>query len=179
MIVINYVIIWSKEEVFTLPNKLMIVNLICQHPVDPHFNVDKDKLEAELDGYFDNLLPDKMNANRKTRRLLSNEINVFQWWEGHKQFYRYLSYFALKLFSLVPSTASVERSFKAQSIIHTKLRNRLKHQVCQKLLKIRINSNPVPEEEKEANPEDKLDDNGEVFLSEDEENVTCRLNVEG
>jgi hypothetical protein len=84
-------------------------------------------------------------------------------------------YFALKLFSLVPSTASVERSFKAQSIIHTKLRNRLKHQACQKLLKIRINSNPVLEEEKEANPEDKLDDNGEVFLSEDEENVTCRL----
>jgi hypothetical protein len=41
------------------------------------------------------------------------------------------------------ASSAVERSFKIQGTIHTKLRNRLTAKVCQKLTFIRVNPTPM------------------------------------
>ena len=46
----------------------------------------------------------------------------------------------MKLFSLVASSASVERSFKLQGHVHSKTRNSLCHEKVQKLVAIKINA---------------------------------------
>lgn len=46
----------------------------------------------------------------------------------------------IKLFSLVVSTSSVERSFKTQGNIHSKVRNRLHDVKCSMLMTIKMNS---------------------------------------
>jgi hypothetical protein len=65
--------------------------------------------------------------------LRRNDTTVSNWSRNERRSFPITSSVALRIFSLVSSTAAVERSFKIQGTIHTKLRNRLTAKVCQKL----------------------------------------------
>jgi hypothetical protein len=75
----------------------------------------------------------------RLRVLRRDDRTVLNWWRDERRSFPILSCVALRIFSLVSSTAAVERSFKIQGTIHTKLRNRLTAMVCQKLTFIRVN----------------------------------------
>ena len=64
--------------------------------------------------------------------------------------YPLLSVLAQRVLSLIPSTSSVERSFKCRGHIHTKSRNRLGHVICTKLTAIRTNYNILAKEPKQS-----------------------------
>jgi len=46
---------------------------------------------------------------------------------------------ALRIFSISPSTASVERSFSIQNYVHSKVRNRLSHDKVNKIMTVKMN----------------------------------------
>ena len=65
--------------------------------------------------------------------------SALTWWQEFSLNFPIVSVFAIKLFSLVVSTSSVERSFKTRGSIHTKTRNRLSHEKCTMLMSIKMN----------------------------------------
>ena len=86
------------------------------------------------------IIDDESDSDFRLRQLRSNVLTVLRWWQDECSAFPILSKLALRVFSLVSSTAAVERTFKVQGSIHTKLRNRLKSEVCKKLTFVRVNS---------------------------------------
>lgn len=72
-------------------------------------------------------------------QIQNNSYTPLIWWHEFADEMPILSAFAIKIFSLVVSTSTVEQSFKLQGNMHTKTRNRLKHETCRKLMSIKMN----------------------------------------
>ena len=66
--------------------------------------------------------------------------SALTWWQEYSDEFPILSTLTITLFSLGVSTSSVERSFKTQGNIHSKVRNRLHDVKCSMLMTIKMNS---------------------------------------
>jgi hypothetical protein len=81
--------------------------------------------------------------------LLKGENSVYDWWQANTDDLKSLPILAKRLFSLAPSSSSVERSFKIRGIIHSKTRNRLTHERS-KLTAIKLNLPPLNQATKQV-----------------------------
>ena len=96
------------------------------------------------------------------------------WWQKYSMHFPLLSSLAIKLFSLVVSTSSVERTFKIQGNIHTKARNRLHDIKCSMLMTIKMNS-PLLTMRKCSSMKMKFKSNDDQKVSDEQEK---EVNVE-
>ena len=69
-----------------------------------------------------------------------------------------LTFYARKIFSLVATSASAERSFSMMGYIHCKLRNRLKLDAVDKLMYVRCNHKYVDEDQQDSAKRARLED---------------------
>jgi hypothetical protein len=123
---INYVVM-NSDVSYLLDSKETVIN---SHT--------SDYLKNDFITYIDPYR--KVIAGGLNLRLLkSKKLTVLAWWKRERKEFPVLSNIALRIFSLVASTAAVERTFKIQGLVHTKLRNRLTSEVCKKLTFIRVN----------------------------------------
>ena len=79
-------------------------------------------------------------------------------WEGVALTTPLLAKIGLHVFSIVPSEASVERSFSHQSLVHSDLRNRMAESTIHSVMYVRMNVGnffDVPQVTKKAKTEDK------------------------
>ena len=72
--------------------------------------------------------------------LMQQSISRYSFWVTQKRYFPLLSKISMKIFSLITSTASVERSFKFRGNINTKIRNRIDPDTCSKLLTVKMNN---------------------------------------
>ena len=82
-------------------------------------------------------------ANRQTDEGMSH-LRVFdgkpiEWWEGGNGKSQVLTEFALRTLSASPTAMAVDRSFSAQKLVHTSIRNRLGEDKVDKLMFCRAN----------------------------------------
>jgi hypothetical protein len=102
-----------------------------QHPNKP-----PEDIELEIVRYLHVI---DAESDLTLRVLRRNDRTVLKWWRGERRSFPILSAVAVRIFSLVSSTAAVERSFQRQETIHKKLRAHLTEKICQKLTFIRMN----------------------------------------
>ena len=102
-----------------------IINTIRNYPIRP-----EQDIEAELIKELDTFIELEEDIIHSTSR---------KFWVWNKRDLPLLSTIALRVFALVPSTTSVERSFKTRGNIHSKTRNRLTDDTCTRLLRIKMN----------------------------------------
>jgi hypothetical protein len=67
----------------------------------------------------------------------STMVSPKEFWEFVAEVCPELAALAIKLYSVVPNTAGLERSFSVHSVLHTKKRNRLKSDRVFKMVKIK------------------------------------------
>ena len=86
-------------------------------------------------------LPDRSISSMMVKRQLaeSGKSSLLTYWEGLALTIPLLSKIALSVYSIVPSEASVERSFSHQSIVHSDLRNKLSDEAVQSVMFVRMN----------------------------------------
>jgi hypothetical protein len=94
-------------------------------------------LENELNSYLTYVLSNKEEIKLQSQ---SPTFSSLTWWLDGESEYPYLYLLAQRVFSLVVSTSSVERSFKTRGNIHTIIRNRLKVETTTKLVQVKLNS---------------------------------------
>ncbi|KAL0230894.1 hypothetical protein GEMRC1_010299 [Eukaryota sp. GEM-RC1] len=95
--------------------------------------------ESELTAYLANgvVLPNDMTSFAQEIaeatefiRTLADTMSPGEWWEKHGSGYPRLQKIAIITLSQISSTSFAERNFSSMSMVHTKLRNRIKHQRC-------------------------------------------------
>ena len=79
----------------------------------------------------------------KFKMLLKGTKTALQYWQIDGISYPVLSKEAIKVFSMVTSSASSEREFSSMAFIHSKLRNRLGNDKVNKLIFIKNNAGQV------------------------------------
>jgi hypothetical protein len=84
--------------------------------------------------------------------LKDGKITVFDWWRNEAEYFPRLGKLAERSFSLTPSMASVERSFKSRGLIHTKTRNRLASGTTSKLTFLKINAPLLHQPQRKRRP---------------------------
>ena len=151
--------------------------LIKNYQLTPDYT--PEKIQIELDDYIIHVR--SLGVNQEPIR------DPIAWWYWFGDNYPLLSAMAQRVMNLIPSTSSVERSFKSRGHIHTKNRNRLRHDTCTKLTSIRMNAHLLPnntlqvKRKMELNPmidapieihnvEDSSDEGEEDDEEDDEEN---------
>ena len=116
-----------------------ITDFIRNYPYggDDHDLV-KEEVRRELDD-FKHIVETEPPETSMTD-LKEGKITVFDWWRNETEFFPRLGKLAERIFTLTPSTASVERSFKSRGLIHTKTRNRLGSETTSKLTFLKMNA---------------------------------------
>jgi len=98
-----------------------LINFICNF-----HNDEDDDVEAELTAFLTKWREHKRQGSTEYIRIQnSNEYHPRNWWIINQKFYPRLFLVAEKVFNFPASSAATERSFSADSFIHSKLRNRL------------------------------------------------------
>lgn len=79
------------------------------------------------------------NRNRGSPNNFVALLSPLDFWKFYESKWTSLAGLAIKIFSLVCSTAEIERSFSQMNYIHSKTRNRLQHSKVAKILFIKAN----------------------------------------
>lgn len=102
-----------------------------------------DEIKSALISEFTEYQVAMSNPNNSEQMMLKNikdgKMTVYSFWVAQKRYFPLLTKISMRIFSLITSTASVERSFKYRGSIHTKIRNRMHGDACLKALTIKMN----------------------------------------
>ncbi len=122
-------------------SELIFSYLVPDNPDNPrneeNKQVFKDKILIELNEFRTSVTE---NIETISQMSQNKSFSTLTWWQEYSSHFPIISILAIKLFSLVVSTSSVERSFKTQGNIHTKARNKLHDFKCSMLMAIKMNS---------------------------------------
>jgi len=123
-----------------------IIELITSFPLhDGRENTQEEaeSLARELNDYLEEWrLGKDLNSKAYTLVKAQVESGTFhprQWWNINRKHYPHVAILADIVFNFPTSSASTERSFSANSFIHSKLRNRLLPEKSSKLTFIKLN----------------------------------------
>jgi hypothetical protein len=135
-------------------------NLIYSHPSEDSSTISSMEIDARQRAIFDEIkkyriqaLNDKKSNNFNYRRL-RDSLSPLEYWQTEGEYWPLLQPIALRLFSMVASSASSERNFSTFGFIHQKLRNSLEPHKVMQLVYIKTNYPIVSKIKLAANSEE-------------------------
>lgn len=122
-------------------NEELAIQYVIDYPIhSERANSDEemDQLRQEISSFLETWR--QQNANRTNRyAAVVKDKNPRQWWNINGHRFPNLAHLAKVVFNFPTSSASTERSFSANSFIHSKLRNRMCEETSNKLTYIKLN----------------------------------------
>ena len=115
-----------------------------------YINPDPDRdsylsIYEQLIKYFNHIEDLKTSNHAKYQLLVSGKLTIMELWKYMRSPYPLLDSLMTKIFSLVCSTASTERNWSLQGLIHNKFRSRLDPDKVMKLAFVKSNFHLVSE----------------------------------
>jgi Protein of unknown function (DUF 659)/hAT family C-terminal dimerisation region len=118
--------------------------LIFRHPLSDNDELTREREQALCREYLDYrraLIAMMESPDDVTYRMIKeNEVSAMQFWQSYGRDWPSLQGLAKKVFSMVATTAASERNFSTFGFIHSKLRNRLRKDVLEKLVYVKTNN---------------------------------------
>lgn len=131
----------------------------------------KEQLFLEYTRFVINACNDKEQGDFRFQMLLKQTKTILQYWMIDGSEYPMLKEIALKVFSMVTSSAASERNFSTTGFIHSKLRNLLKESSVRKLVYIKTNAPQIGDSKaqppsSESEDDDDMDDASSVHITD-------------
>ena len=125
----------------------------------------QDDAYRELNLFLMECKEEQQMQSYRYQQLVKRNKTPEQFWALDGAEWPQLQRTAQKIFSLIASSASCERSFSAMGFVHSKLRNRLCHNTIEKLVFVRSNRllaqvNEEGQWSSEEEPDQEVDDDG-------------------
>jgi hypothetical protein len=130
----------------------------------------KEKLFKEYTEWIINARKYRNQNDFQFKMLLKGTKSALQYWQIDGASYPNLSKEAIKVFSMVTSSASSEREFSSMSFIHSKLRNRLENEKVNKLIFIENNGQQIAQDTWDWSDEE--DENYSLVTEEGQEKMS-------
>lgn len=86
------------------------------------------------------------SENRIIQWIRDGTVTIITYWQTYGASYPYIQPIAIRIFSLITTTASAERNWSTHAFIHSQARNRLAGEKVEKLIYIKTNSRNVSSE---------------------------------